>query len=158
MSKKVNTSAKQVKAVVAQTNPEANQTDEFEVVELQHTQLAEVSNISASSKATKLMQASKSTRERADKYNSRIARKILMDKLEPIQSQIENIEDQIFDLENINLDTNLNRGVREITMEQVTERFEKILDLTFEKDVLTLEYNSKVNTFNKYFGEVQSDN
>lgn len=121
------------------------------VAKLEHTQL-EVVKVSTNSKALSLMESAKSTKDRADKYTDRIARRLQNEELEVIQNKIEALEDKIFDLENINLTTNLNRGQSELTQEEVYRRFKEILDVSYQKDLLTAEYNSKVRAFNTYFG------
>lgn len=102
-------------------------------------------------KATILLKNNKSVIERADKYTERISKTLEIEILDNLEEQIEKINDEIFDLENMSLETNLNKGIRTLTKEDIEDRFRKIIHLSYRKDLLSAELKSKRATFDFYF-------
>lgn len=111
----------------------------------------------SSSKALTLMKMNRSVEQRADQYSVSISRNIKRDVIDKLTEQIEAIDDQIFELENFSLDTDHNKGVQMMTRDDAEVRFKKIIDLEFKREMLSLELKVKEKTFNKYFGEAESE-
>lgn len=105
------------------------------------------------SKALDLLQNSKSVKERAAKYVERIQRTIQTEIIDSLTEEVEKMEDEIFELENFNLDTNLNRGLKEMTKETCEARFKSIIEMNYKIDLKKAELESKTKSFNALFGE-----
>lgn len=95
-------------------------------------------------KATILLKNNKSVTERADKYTERISKTLEIEILDNLEEQIEEINDEIFNLENMSLETDLNKG-------DIESRFRKIIHLSYRKNLLSAELKSKRATFDFYF-------
>lgn len=104
-------------------------------------------------KALELLTSNKTVKERAVVYSDRIKTTLNNKIIVSLEEKIENIEDKIFDLENFSLETNVNKGLKQLTKEDCQERFEQIIELSYEKDLLQAELDSKKATFIAYFGE-----
>jgi hypothetical protein len=102
-------------------------------------------------KALSLLQKSKTVKERAEKYASRIAQSIKVDKIVPLEEEIEKIDDKIFDLQDFSLQTDLNKGLKRLTKEDCEERFAKIIDLQVEKTVLSLKLKATQDAYAELF-------
>lgn len=102
-------------------------------------------------KALELLEKSQTVKERASQYAPRIASSISTKLIDPLKVKIESIEDKIFDLENMGMDIDHNKGRRSVTKEEAEERFVQIIELQFEKDLLNAKLKSYEATFNKYF-------
>lgn len=107
------------------------------------------------SKALDLLQQSKSIKERAVKYAQRIAKSLELSLINTLEEEIEKMEDKIFDLENFTLDTNLNKGVKEMTKEDCETRFKEIIELNYKIDLKKAELASKKKSFDSLFGETK---
>ena len=105
-------------------------------------------------KAQELLEKSKDTKARAESFFTTIKRNIQKNILDELTAKKEAITDQLFDLSNFQLNTNLNAGVKEMTREECEKRFAKIIELEFEAKVIDLELKSKQESFNTYFNEV----
>lgn len=105
-------------------------------------------------KALDLLKTNKTVAERAEKYVSRIGESLKIKMIVPLKEQIAKIEDEIFDLENFSLDTNLNKGLKQMTKEDCEQRFETIIQKTFEKEILELELRTKTEKFEELFGAI----
>lgn len=103
-------------------------------------------------KALELLKSNKSVAERAENYALSVKRTIQRDVIDTLVTKKEGIEDQLFDLTNFNLDTDINRGLQVMTKEDVEKRFKKILDLEYQLTLISLELNTKQDGFIKYFG------
>ena len=108
-------------------------------------------------KALALMRKNRSVEQRADQYSTSISRNIKRDVIDKLTEQIESIDDQIFELENFTLDTDHNKGINMMSRDDAETRFKKIIDLEFKREMLSLELKVKEKTFNKYFGESESE-
>ena len=106
-------------------------------------------------KAELLLNKSKSVIERASKYSKRIAKSLEIKMIDSLKENIEKMDDQIFDLENFSLKTDINKGRETLTKEDIEERFEKIIKLHYERDLTTAKLKSFENAFNKYFKETK---
>lgn len=102
-------------------------------------------------KAELLLNKSKSVIERASKYSKRIAKSLEIKMIDSLKENIEKYDDQIFDLENFSLKTDINKGRETLTKEEIEERFEKIINLHYQRDLATAKLKSIESAFNKYF-------
>lgn len=105
------------------------------------------------SKALKMLNTAKSVSDRAEAYAPRIKESLKLKIIRPLKERIAVIDDKIFDLSNFALDTDLNRGQKQMSKEDCEKRFEEIIELSYEKDMLEMELESKQETFDDLFGE-----
>lgn len=103
------------------------------------------------SKALDLLKKSQSAVSRAEQYAPRIATSIATKLIDPLKVKIETIEDKIFDLENMGLDIDVNKGQRGVTKEEAEKRFIQIIELSYEKDLLKAQLSSYEKAYNVYF-------
>ena len=104
-----------------------------------------------STKALNLLQRSKRTAEKAESYISRIARDMKRSKIEDLEDQISKIKDKIFDLENFNLSTNVNKGEVAATREQVLSNFNQIFELQMEMKIMEEQLALNEEIYKDYF-------
>jgi hypothetical protein len=104
-----------------------------------------------SMKALDLLKSSKTVLDRAENYITAVKRNIQRDVIDTLTSRKEKIEDDLFELTNFNLETDVNRGYQAMTKESVEARFKKIIDLEYELKLVDLELTAKTEAFNKYF-------
>lgn len=107
--------------------------------------------MSKSTKALDLLKSNKSVAERAEKYVASVKRNIQRDVIDALISRKEKMEDELFELTNFNLETDVNRGYQEMTKEAVEARFKKIIDLEYQLKLTDLELTAKQESFDKYF-------
>lgn len=103
-------------------------------------------------KALDLLKSNKSVAERAENYAASVKRNIQRDVIDVLVAKKEAIEDQLFELTNFNLETDVNRGYQAMTKDSVEKRFTKIIDLEYELKLVSLELTAKQESFDKYFG------
>ena len=101
--------------------------------------------------ALKLLKKNRTTEERAEKYTERIKSSLTIKIINNLEERIEKIADNIYDLENFNLSTDLNKGGNQLTKEECEDRFIKIIDLNYTKKLLELELKVKKEIFTHYF-------
>lgn len=105
-----------------------------------------------------LLSTNKTVKERAATYASSMKRNLQKSILDALVEKKEKIEDELFDLKNFTLDTNLNAGLRQMTKEDCEKRFTKIIDNEYELELITAELKIKQASFDKYFtGEVKNE-
>jgi hypothetical protein len=104
-------------------------------------------------KALELLKTSKSTKERAESYANSMKRNIQRDVIDTLIGKKEKIEDELFELTNFTLDTNLNSGLRAMTKEDCEKRFVKIIELEYQLTLLAAELKVKQASFDTYFAE-----
>ena len=104
------------------------------------------------SKALELLKSNKSVAERAEQYTTSVKRNIQRDVIDTLTAMKEGIEDELFELTNFNLETDVNRGYQAMTKEAVESRFKKVIDLEYKLKLTELELKTKQESFNKYFG------
>lgn len=109
-------------------------------------------NESINMKAFDLLKSNKTVAERAENYIVAVKRNIQRDVIDALTSKKEKIEDDLFELTNFNLETDVNRGYQAMTKDAVEARFKKVIDLEYELKLVQLELNAKNEAFNKYFG------
>lgn len=103
------------------------------------------------SKAQQLLSSVKPVNERAEKYAERIKKSLSIKIIDGLQERIEKLDDKIFDLENFSLETDLNKGMKQLTKEDCEKRFEQIIELKFEKFLLDRELLVKKSAFDELF-------
>lgn len=101
--------------------------------------------------ALKLLKKNRTTEERAEKYVERIKNSLSIKIITNLTERIEKIADNIYDLENFNLSTDLNKGEIQLTKEECEDRFIKIIELNYTKKLLELELKAKKEIFTHYF-------
>ena len=104
------------------------------------------------SKALDMLKTNKTVTERAENYIVSVKRNIQRDVIDSLTAKKEGIEDELFELTNFDLETDMNRGVQQMTKESVETRFKKIIDLEYRLKLITLELTAKQESFTKYFG------
>ena len=110
-------------------------------------------NETKNSVALDLLKTNKSVSERAENYIVSVKRNIQRDVIDSLTSKKEAIEDELFELTNFQLETNINRGAVQMTKEAVENRFKKIIDLEYRLKLTGLELAAKQESFTKYFGD-----
>ena len=107
----------------------------------------------SSMKALELLKSNKTVSERAENYAVSVKRNIQRDVIDSLVSKKEAIEDELFELTNFNLETDMNRGQHAMTKDSVEARFKKIIDLEYRLKLISLELTAKQESFDKYFGD-----
>jgi len=106
-------------------------------------------------KALDLLKSNKSVSERAENYIVSVKRNIQRDVIDSITAKKEAMEDELFELTNFNLETDVNKGFQQMTKESVEARFKKIIDIEYRLKLTNLELSSKQESFDKYFGDAE---
>lgn len=104
-------------------------------------------------KALEFLQKNRTIETRAEKFASVASRDIQQEIIVAKEKAIEKKEDELFDLTNFVLDTNHNKGMQQMTSDQVTARFVKIINLEVEIEMSKLELTLFIKAYNKYFGD-----
>ena len=107
----------------------------------------------SSMKALDLLKSNKSVSERAENYAVAVKRNIQRDVIDTLTAKKESIEDELFELTNFNLETNMNAGQQAMTKEAVENRFKRIIDLEYRLKLTEVELTTKQGSFDKYFGD-----
>jgi hypothetical protein len=102
-------------------------------------------------KALTLLKKGKTTSERAERYAKTVKEDLFEEAIKPLERRILEIEDKIFELEDFNLETNLNAGMRRMDGEEVKRRFKSMIDLNYEKRLVELELATKKAVYNSLF-------
>lgn len=116
--------------------------------------MAAKATVTVKGKVLGLMQKAKSTKERATEYFPRIKKSIYFDKIVSLEEDIANKQSLIFDLENMSLATNHNKGIIALTKEDVQARVEQMIELDEEIILLNLKLNARKQSFVKYLGDL----
>ena len=106
-------------------------------------------------KALDLLKSNKTVSERAENYVTSVKRNIQRDVIDSITAKKEAMEDELFELTNFNLETDVNRGYQQMTKESVEARFKKIIDIEYKLKMTNLELIAKQESFDKYFGDAE---
>lgn len=104
-------------------------------------------------KALELLKSNKTVAERAENYVVSVKRNIQRDIIDTLTAKKEAIEDELFELTNFTLETDLNQGFKAMSKIDVEERFKKIIDLEYRLKLISIELETKQKSFDKYFGE-----
>lgn len=110
---------------------------------------------STASKALDLLKSNKTVSERAENYVTSVKRNIQRDVIDSLTAKKEAMEDELFELTNFNLETDMNRGHQQMTKESVEQRFKKIIDIEYKLKLVSLELTAKQESFDKYFGDAE---
>jgi len=102
-------------------------------------------------KALEILKQGKTVNERADSYLKGIKRELQYSVIDGLTRQKEKLEEEIFELENFNLSTDLNKGLKQMTQDDCKQRFQRLIDIRYEKYLLEKELEIKQNAFNHYF-------
>lgn len=108
-------------------------------------------------KALKLLQTNTSTQERAENYVKSIKRNIQKKVLDPLIEKREQISDEILNLQDLSLATDINAGIKQLTQKECEERFTKIIDLKTEYELQGVILELKQKWFDHYFKETEDD-
>ncbi len=103
------------------------------------------------SKALELLKTNKSVSERAENYIISVKRNLQRDVIDSLVQKKESMEDELFELTNFSLETDVNRGFQAMTKESVEARFKKVIDLEYRLKLVELELKTKQESFDKYF-------
>jgi D-Tyr-tRNAtyr deacylase len=103
-------------------------------------------------KALVLLKKSKSVDERAAQFVQVAKEDLYDDLIKPLKRKISDIDNSIFELTDFTLETNLNKGMRRMSSDDIKAQFTKVIELKYQKDLLEAELISKEATFNEYFG------
>lgn len=106
---------------------------------------------SKESKALELLKTNKSVSERAENYIISVKRNLQRDVIDALVQKKEAMEDELFELTNFSLETDVNRGFQAMTKESVEARFKKVIDLEYRLKLVELELKTKQESFDKYF-------
>ena len=104
-----------------------------------------------STKALDLLKSNKSVSERSENYIISVKRNIQRDIIDALVQKKESMEDELFELTNFTLETNVNNGVQAMTKETIEARFKKVIDLEYKLKLTNLELATKQESFDKYF-------
>lgn len=107
--------------------------------------------------ALDLLKKNTNASDRATNYITPIIRNIRTNVIDKLISSQENILDQILDLKDFSLATDINAGVKQLTREDCEKRFIKIIDLECEYELAAAILAVKQKSFNKYFTEDETD-
>ena len=110
---------------------------------------------SKSVKALDLLKSNKSVSERAENYIVSVKRNIQRDVIDALTAKKESMEDELFELTNFNLETDVNKGYQQMTKESVEQRFKKVIDIEYKLKLASLELASKQESFDKYFADAE---
>ena len=102
-------------------------------------------------KALELLKSNKSVSERAENYIISVKRNLQRDVIDALVQKKEAMEDELFELTNFTLETNINNGVQAMTKETIEARFKKVIDLEYKLKLTNLELATKQESFDKYF-------
>lgn len=76
--------------------------------------------------------------------------------IHPLKTQINKLDDEIFDLENISLETDKNADQTGLTQTDIENRFKQIIEKNYQKDLLEAKLKSYEKAYNRYFSEEES--
>lgn len=107
-------------------------------------------------KAQTLLAKSQTVAQRAESFVTTIKRNIQKDVLDVLTSKREKLEDELFELQDFTLETNLNSGKAAMARESVQKSFERMIEIEYEKELLDAEIASKTKAFNLYFEEAEA--
>ena len=128
-----------------------NQQRKWDSIKINQLNFKIMTQIKKKSKAFEMLSSVKSVGERAEKYTDRIYKSISLEVLETLREKIEKADDEIFELSSFNLETNLNKGMKQLSKEDCENRFKKIIDLEYHKKLLMMELEVKQGVFDKLF-------
>ena len=108
-------------------------------------------NKSENAKAFQMMNKGKGVEERASKYFNGIKKDLQRNVIDSMQSQVDRIKSEIFELEDFSLETDVNRGVSALSEAECNQRFNSIIQKKYELKLKKLELKEKKKAFNELF-------
>jgi hypothetical protein len=102
-------------------------------------------------KAQQLMQTVVGIATLSERFFGSISKELQREILDELDSKKTKLENEIFDLLNLNLATNLNLGQTQMTQEEVKRRFATAIELEYGLALLEAEIEVKTASYNKYF-------
>ncbi len=106
-------------------------------------------------KALDFLSKNKTISERAESYTNGIKKNIQYSILTSLENARDKIKSEIFDLQDFNLTTDLNKDMRRMSQQDCEARFIKIIELEYELTLMEVEIKSKQLSFDKYFTDAQ---
>lgn len=103
------------------------------------------------SKALDLLKSNKTLEQRANEVIDRIKKDAEDNFVDIVQRKVDNLKDQIADLSNFSLATDLNKGQMGVTIEESKKRFVTIMELEYQLQLAQKELEVKSAIFNRYF-------
>lgn len=103
-------------------------------------------------KALEILQKSKTVGERAEQYSQAIKKDLEYEVIRSLEQKIEKLKSRIFDLGDMTLDTNLNKGLVRMSQEDCQARFKELISAEYELLLSEEELTAKKEIFAKYFG------
>jgi hypothetical protein len=107
-------------------------------------------------KALEIMKKQSSVEERASQYFASVRRDIMRSVIDPVMTKIDRLKDDIIELKNFSLDTDINKGINAISKDEVTRRFALIVEKEYLLELAKKELEIKMKSFGIYFGEEKS--
>lgn len=107
------------------------------------------------SKALGLLKSVKTLEQRANEVIDRIKKDAEMSFVDIVQRKVDNLKDQIADLSNFSLQTDLNKGQMGVSIEESKKRFVTIMELEYQLELAEKELEVKRKIFNNYFNAAQ---
>lgn len=101
--------------------------------------------------ALKIMQENKSVEDRSLSFIVSVERSIMREIIDPLIIKKEKLEQQILDLKDFSLDTDINKGRQRVTAEDCEKRFKAIFKAEYDLELLNLEIDSMKGIYDKYF-------
>lgn len=102
-------------------------------------------------KALEMMKLSQSVEQKAGNFVTSIKRNLQKKVIDVLQEKKERLDDELTDLGNFNLKTDINAGQKELTREDCENRFKRIMEIEYELTLLEAELKAKRLMFAKYF-------
>lgn len=104
-------------------------------------------------KALAILKKYPSVEERAAIVITSLQRNIQKNVLDPVIAKVERLEEEIADLLNFSLETNINKGHAGTSREECQKRFELVIQKEYELEIAKKELEIKTASFDKYFAE-----
>ncbi len=102
-------------------------------------------------KALELLKTNKTVIERAENYAIAVKRSLQRDIIDKLVEEKEKLDEELFELTNFTLNTNLNQGLKMMTKDDCEARFKRIIEVEYELELTNRELEIKQKSFDKYF-------
>ena len=104
-------------------------------------------------KVLALLQTAPSVEAKAVSYEKRIRENLEKVMIEPLQKAISNLETKIEDQLDFSLDTDLNKGINQISRPECEERIKTAIKLKRDKKLLELDLKLTQESFDELFAD-----
>ena len=108
-------------------------------------------------KALEILKKYPSVEERAAIVITSLQRNILKNVIDPVRNKVERLEEEIADLLNFSLETNINKGHAGTSREECQKRFEAVIEKEYLLELAKKELEIKEKSFAKYFSETKTE-